>query len=924
MKTKNVLIAAALVAIIAVVFNYNSASQTEISVEELREKHRIALENSPFKHNKTLSRQERKNLGLPPNAYNEQMWELIMDPTTGRPMPERVLALQEQLRLERQSTRGVGGDNSNPWIDRGPNNVGGRTRGIMFDPNDSNNERVFAGGVSGGLWVNQDITDANSSWTLVPGIGANISVTAIIADPNDSNTFYIGSGESYTSGAAIGRGIWKSTDAGVTWTNIFGGYTGTTGTQLINGIFYVNDIIARNVGGSTELYASIAGEFFGDSGPSQFHGLQEQGVYRSINNGNTWTKITINDGSGNPKNPNDLELDINNNIWMATTRSSWGTSNGGEIYRSTNGTTFTQVGSIPGARRTELEPSPTNANQLWVAANVPGGTNQADLFSITYNTGPGTITTTALNEPNDADTGIPATDYTRGQAFYNLPIESDASGNLIVGGIDLFRSTDGGTNWTQISRWNSTISGPSSIVHADMHAVVQRPGAGNENKYVFGTDGGLYYSDNITNAGSSSSNITARNRDYNTLQFYYGSIDESDAGDGDDLVGGSQDNGTQFVIDAAAGANAFFDPVGGDGGFSEIDDGGQYAISTYPFNSHVYLNYPSAPNTGFFLTTAGPSNNPNGSFINEAGLDKNLDILYSNASVGATNRIERVAEFLPGGAAQVNTFLTDANLNAAPTAFKISPFTTGSSKLFLGLINGRLLRVDNADTTPSWNIITGPSFAGSISDIEFGENENEIFVTMFNYGITSIWFTDDGGSNWSSKEGNLPDLPVRCILQNPLIPDEVIIGTELGVWATGDYTQPSPTWIQTYNGMSDVTVVDLDVRTSDNVILATTHGRGLFTSQFTSSTLGINDTSFDENTLTLYPTISDGNFTLKTNRALGEINFSIYDLSGKQVYRDKFLMNSNKKEFNLSLNGGIYLAKIQSDKSIITKKIIIK
>ncbi len=84
------------------------------------------------------------------------------------------------------------------------------------------------------------------------------------------------------------------------------------------------------------------------------------------------------------------------------------------------------------------------------------------------------------------------------------------------------------------------------------------------------------------------------------------------------------------------------------------------------------------------------------------------------------------------------------------------------------------------------------TFVGSISDIEFGQSESEIFVIMHNYGVTSIWFTSDGGSNWSSKEGDLPDLPVKCILQNTQISNELIIGTELGVWATADYTQANP------------------------------------------------------------------------------------------------------------------------------------
>ena len=111
---------------------------------------------------------------------------------------------------------------------------------------------------------------------------------------------------------------------------------------------------------------------------------------------------------------------------------------------------------------------------------------------------------------------------------------------------------------------------------------------------------------------------------------------------------------------------------------------------------------------------------------------------------------------------------------------------------------------------PVWSEISGSDFVGSVSDIEFGANENEIFVTMHNYGVENIWYTSDGGANWSAKQGNLPDIPVKAILQNPLKLEEVIIGTALGVWRTEDFFAASPTWIQSYNGMSNVKVTDLD------------------------------------------------------------------------------------------------------------------
>ncbi len=942
---------------LGLIFYFNSNSKKNIEIEKLRAQHKFTLDNSPFNAVENLTKKERKAIALPPNAYNEQLWKLTLDPETGRPMPERTAQVQASLREERSNNRGVGGDSNNPWVSRGPNIISsnfwginaGRTRGIMFDPNDFGGgngdgidyNRVFAGGVSGGLWVNNDITDINSSWNLIPGIGSNIAVTVIISDPNNPNTFYLGSGESYTSGAAIGNGIWKSTDSGSSWTNIFGGYTGTTGTQFIDGIFFINDLVARDVGTTTELYAAVAGDFHSPSSPSQFFGLSEQGLYKSVNNGSSWNKFAINEADGSPSNPNDIEIDINNNIWFTTTTSFWGYS-GGKIFRSTDGLTFSLLHTLANAARTELETSQNSANTLWVLARVNG---LPDLWTTTdaFATAPTQITT----EPVDADTAtIPAGDFTRGQAFYDLEVEADGNDNLYIGGIDLFSSSDNGVTWTQISEWYDISGFTASLVHADQHAIVFRLGTGNEKKVVFGNDGGIYYTDDITLAGGSTTAIAHRNKDYNTIQFYYGSIDDVDGADGDDIIGGTQDNGTPHVIDATSGGNTFTETFAGDGGYTEIDAGNGYVIQSYVQNDHRYVAYPTplnfasstlisslGPDTG---AAAGTANTQNGSFINEAVLDKNLNILYSNASfrnyntttgatISTTYRLERIAEFIPGGPAQANTFLSDPLMTSSPTAFKVSPYTAASTKLFIGLLNGKLLSIDNADGTPTFNDITGASFVGSISDIEFGQNESEIFVTMHNYGVPSVWFANDGGTNWFNKEGDLPDIPVKCILQNPLITNEVIIGTELGVWVTADYTQSSPTWIQSYNGMSDVKVVDLDLRSSDNVILASTFGRGMFTSQFTSSPLSTQENIL-ANGVNLYPTVSDGQFNIESTLNFGKTNLDIYNINGQKVYTSQLeLSPENPRTLDLNLSSGLYLVKFNTNDNIsATKKIVIK
>jgi hypothetical protein len=149
--------------------------------------------------------------------------------------------------------------------------------------------------------------------------------------------------------------------------------------------------------------------------------------------------------------------------------------------------------------------------------------------------------------------------------------------------------------------------------------------------------------------------------------------------------------------------------------------------------------------------------------------------------------------------------------------------------------------VTNADTTPVTSLINY-NFGGYISDVKLGSSESEIMVTVSNFNKTSVFYTTDGGTNWASKEGNLPDIPVKAIFMNPQDNNEVILGTYYGVWGTSNFQAASPTWALYSDGLGKFKVNHFDYRPSDKTILAVTYGRGSFTTRIDNTSLSTSDT----------------------------------------------------------------------------------
>ena len=743
-----------------------------------------------------------------PNEANLQDWERTKNPALGYPTPEKLIPILNQVSAYKAQANKVPGQSGYLWSERGPFDTGGRTRAIMFDPNDASAKKVWAGGVTGGLWYNNDITSATSSWQNVDDFWSNLTITCIAYDPNNTSTFYVGTGESFTN-ASRGAGIWKSTDGGATWAQI----------SSTSQFYYVNDIAVRDESGTSAVLAAITNGYYQGVFPTG--GSANAGLQRSNNGGTTWTQVLPNiPGQSAPAAASDIEIDAANNVWIGSNASPYSLTDrgGGRIYKSTNGTAFTSVYAATvtnGYGRVELACAPSDANYVYAIVE-----NVGKVHEIVKTTNAGTSWSN-VSEPADVDNGIPSTDFTRGQARYDLiaAVNPTDKNQVLVGGIDLFRTIDGGTSWNHISKWsnnNDLALLTCAKVHADQHQLVFRPGF--PNQLVNGNDGGVYFCTDITQAQTTSA-FEVRNRNYNVTQFYANAM--SPAAGANVHLAGSQDNGTQYFKKFGKASTSEF--TGGDGAYCFVDQNEpNVLISSYVRNNYYYSL--DGGNTEDDLLVKN-----SGSFINPAAYDYNLNILYSTENSSSINRTVLPETQGPLG---TNAILPLA-LGTTATTFTVSQHTTASTTLFIGTSGGSLFKVTNANGgSPALSNITGASFpsGATINNVWVGSSELELVAVFSNYGVSSIWYTSNGGISWSAQEGALPDMPIRWFMRNPNNIAEAIVATEVGVWRTANFTNTNPTWVPSTSGLANVRVDMLQMRSSDKQVSAATYGRGLFTS----------------------------------------------------------------------------------------------
>lgn len=682
-------------------------------------------------------------------------------------------------------------DNIN-WVERGPNNVAGRTRAIIVDKNDASGNTIWAGAVAGGLWKS---TDAGTTWSNIDDFFSNIAIVSLVQDPSNYNVMYFGTGEGLGGIDAVrGLGIWKTSNGGASWSQL-------PATDNNENFDYVNKLVVDADG---VLYAATGSRY-----------CNAGGIMVSSDGGSNFSKFADPDHCGNTAGPayhgnecTDVEVATNGHIYAAFGQ--YGDNDG--IYKSINsGTSWSLVyTSESNESRIELATAPSDSDVIYALIE---NTDSGGVPKIKKSTDGG-VSWVSKATPSFNDCGTIRSDWTRGQDWYDLicAVDPNNSDRVLIGGVDMFSSSNGGNSWTQESLW----CGGPSYMHADQHAMVYD----GSSKVWFGNDGGVYFSPD------GGANFEFKGNGYNVTQYYAADIHPT-AGS-NQMLGGTQDNGSHLFN--SAGMNSVTTVTGGDGAFCHIDqDNPQMQITSY-----VYNNY--------FVTTNGWSSftefsqSDNGLFINPTDYDDQSNLLYTSLLPGQIGRWND-----PAVAGTSFDAVALSGVFDEITAVRVSPNV--NNRVYIGTRFGKVYRIDGAHAgvvkTPTL-LHTHPSNA-YVSCIEiFDGDENHIAYTVSNYGANSVYHTTNGNAGsptFTSVEGDLPDMPVRWAQFHPVEKDQIFLATELGVWSTNNINGGSTSWSPTNSGLANTRCDMIKCRKSDNTLIVGSHGRGIFTATIVTPSL---------------------------------------------------------------------------------------
>lgn len=703
------------------------------------------------------------------------------------------------------------------WSWLGPGNIGGRTRTLVIDPQQT--ETMYTGGVSGGVWKT---TDGGAAWRPTGDTLANIAINSLVMDPHDNKRLYAGTGEGYfreaVRGTALplrGGGIFVSTDAGESWSVL--------DSTLTSDFYYVNDLVVSSLD-STRIYAAT-----------------RSGVFRSSDAGHSWTRVLPVTATGGC-----LDLVARPNAASDYLYASCGTLGQATVYRNldaaANGA-WSAVLSEPNMGLTSIAVAPSNPDIVYAlsASNAPGISYQSLLAvfrssqagasgtwkPVVQNTATDRLSTLLLTNP------VPAAEVecnfsnenkfvTMGWYCNTIAVDPTDPDRVWAAGVDLFRSDDGGANWGVASYWWADPAEPS-FVHADQHAIVFHPNFnGTTNDTLFAAnDGGIFKTDEASDEVSlgittlcdpAKGKIAWQHISGNLgiTQFYHGAVFPN----GREYIAGAQDNGTLRGHDDA-GANGWTLVAGGDGSYLAINP--QKPTTYYVSSQGAYILRTEDGGATFKKATAGLSDQF--LFITPLMMDRETpEVLWT------------------GGRKMWRTDNAGAMWSPASTTLgegKVSAIAVSGSRVLAGTSDGFIYQNNDARSATATTVWPGVRPRdGFVSSITYDPlNANVAYATYAGFGGRHVWKSANGGASWAPLDGEgetqIPDIPVHSLVVDALRSERLYIGTDLGVMVSMD---GGAHWMAEVDGMPNAVtewLVIADAPTGRS-LYAFTHGRGVW------------------------------------------------------------------------------------------------
>lgn len=789
--------------------------------------------------------------GLDNHPQSRAEWEhmRLQNPETGlipRGIRARELAYAATLPVHDFAARSGGSE----WIlPGGPYNIGGRTRAFALDI--TNPQIMLAGGVSGGMWRS---TDGGVSWKMTTAPDQLRSVTCLIQDarPSRHHIWYYGSGEGRGNSAGMGfsayyegDGIFKSLDSGKSWSALPSTVSAKPqSTELFDRMW--NLALDPSTDTATILYAATY-----------------KHIMRSADGGQTWDSVL----GGRPSS-----TDTYTDILITTGGAKYATLsskvlNKG-IWRSSDGINWTNINPpfMPvNYNRIVMAKVPQNENSVYFFANTPGagkssmpsglGGEMNSLWKYTWKAGDGSGTNgiwenLSAQLPQDSSTRRNL--YTQGcynQAVSVSPHDSDL---LILGGQNIFRNTAGwriedsnrhmgGYNPQSSTSWDYRYENS----HPDFHVLVFHPTQ--PGVLYAASDGGIHRTNDVK---ANHVQWTDLSMGYTTSQFYHVTLDRHHRGS-HIVLGGMQDNSTFWTNDRSRVVPWKMLNLG-DGSFCAMASDQKTYYTSRQYASMIKEEVDAAGNVQGF-TRIDPQTNASYLFINPFELDpKNDNTMY----LGMRGRVMRNTT--------LHTYALDSSMDRKTTGWSnvpINGFPSGANVtamhcprnagdyLYLGTNLKQFYRITSPDKLPTATFANTTGFAtgGYVSDITTDpRNPLKVLLSFSNYEVHSLWYSEDGGENWTPVAGNLEapqpagvpsgfglgDGPsVRSIEIIPVSNGTIYLaGTSTGLFATTALNGEQTVWIkQSPQTIGNAIVESMDCRFADGFVVIATHGNGVFT-----------------------------------------------------------------------------------------------